>query len=88
MGKRIVRESHSNEPPYADEKYMTYLCNLISSAYENSRGRLSRIDFSAKRIGGVEINWFVFSKKRNDDPGVTHRLSLGLRLSMYIYMNL
>ena len=52
LGKRIVRESHSNEPPYADEKYMTYLCNLISSAYENSRGRLSRIDFSAKRIGG------------------------------------
>ena len=38
--------------------------------------------------GGNNGDWYFLSKNIKVDPGSTNRTSLGLRLSMYIYMNL
>ena len=39
-------------------------------------------------LGQINGDWYFLSKNIKVDPGSTNRTSLGLRLSMYIYMNL
>ena len=53
---------------------------------------MSKTDLSVKgkvsEMGGSNGDCYFLSKKRNIDPGISCRTSLGLRLPMYIYMNL